>query len=102
MDEKLNAGDDNLNINPSENSEKSYEEIQQEVQEQDAKDNPEEEFSEEELREMYIQSLKDSRKVFKPVQHHGKITTNQFGVEYKQKRKKRNTLAKKSRKANRK
>jgi hypothetical protein len=123
MDDKLNAEESGLNITPNEQnedgvifnpkveeegridefpeSEKSYEELQAEVAELDKEENPEEELSEEEMREMYIQALKDSRKVFRPVKHNGNVTTNQFGVAYKQKRKRKNSLAKKSRQANR-
>jgi hypothetical protein len=59
------------------------------------------ELTDDEKKELYIKQLKESRRVFKPVQHNGKITTNQFGTKYKQKRKRRNKLAKASRKANR-
>lgn len=98
--------DEKLNINPAdetqENIEKSYEEIQQEVQEQDEKDNPEQELTEEEQKELYVQMLKDSRIKFRNTVHDGNVTRTQFGPKYKQKRKRKNTLAKKSRKANRK
>lgn len=53
-------------------------------------------------REEYIQYLKDSKKVFKPIKHKGKITINQFGTAYKEKRRKKNKATKKSRRANRK
>jgi len=59
------------------------------------------ELSDDEKKELYVKQLKESRKVFKPVQHNGKTTTNQFGLAYRQKRKRRNKLAKASRKANR-
>lgn len=86
-----------------------------------------EELSEEELKEIYIQQLKDSKKVFKPLKHPTKvvgtetvvspigtkrkvnektvqtnITTNQFGAAYNQKRKRKNKLTKASRRNNRK
>jgi hypothetical protein len=59
------------------------------------------ELNDDEKKELYVKQLKESRKVFKPVQHNGKTTTNQFGLAYRQKRKRRNKLAKASRKANR-
>lgn len=97
--------DEKLNINPAdetqENIEKSYEEIQQEVQEQDEKDNPEQELTEEEQKELYVQMLKDSRIKFRNTVHDGNVTRTQFGPKYKQKRKRKNTLAKKSRQKNR-
>lgn len=52
-------------------------------------------------REEYIRLLKESHIKFKPVKHNGKITTNQFGAAYKEKRRKKNKQTKKSRKANR-
>lgn len=61
-----------------------------------------EEEKEELERQEYIQFLKDSKKVFKPIKHKGNVTTNQFGTKYKEKRKKKNKATKKSRKANRK
>lgn len=87
----------------------------------------EEELSKEELKEIYIQQLKDSKKVFKPFKHPTKVVgtetvvspigtkrkvkektvqtniiTNQFGTTYKQKRKRKNKLTKASRRNNRK
>lgn len=59
------------------------------------------ELSDDEKKELYIKQLKESRKVFKSVRHNGNVTTNQFGTAYKQKRKRRNKMAKASRKANR-
>lgn len=59
-------------------------------------------LNEEEEREIKIKELKDSRIKFHPIKHNGNITTNQFGTAYKQKRKRKNALTKKSRKANRK
>ena len=63
------------------------------------------ELTEEELkekeREEYIQLLKDSKKVFKPIKHKGNVTTNQFGSNYKKKRRNKNKATRKSRKANR-
>lgn len=109
MDDKLNVEESGLGITPEESTnqentqeeEKSYEELQAEVAELDNDENPEKELSEEEMREAYIKALKDSRKVFRPIKHNGNVTTNQFGATYKQKRKRRNKLAKASRKANR-
>lgn len=108
MSDKLNVEESGLGITPEDptpentQEEKSYEELQAEVAKLDKEENPEEELSEEELREIYIQSLKNSRKVFRPVKHNGNVTTNQFGTAYKQKRKRRNSLTKKSRQKNRK
>ena len=59
------------------------------------------ELTDDEKKELYIKQLKESRRVFNPVRHNGNVTTNKFGAKYKQKRKKRNALTKKSRKANR-
>ena len=53
-------------------------------------------------REEYVKLLKESKIKFKPVKHDGKVTTNQFGATYKEKRKRKNKATKKSRKANRK
>jgi len=85
-----------------------------------------EELSEEELKAIYIQQLKDSRKRFKPLSHPTKVVetetvvspfgrkrkikvktvqtnviVNKFDTAYKEKRKRKNKLAKASRKANR-
>lgn len=60
-----------------------------------------EEEKEELERQEYIQFLKDSKKVFKPIKHKGNVTTNQFGSTYKNKRKKKNKATRKSRKTNR-
>jgi hypothetical protein len=184
MDEKLNAEESGLNITPNEQnedsvifnpkveeegridefpeSEKSYEELQAEVEALDREENPnnvdflepqplmdeddldkknylkitptfyikphipeeDEEVPEgvelfkvlnpetgvaekrpltdDEKREVYIRELKDSRIRFRNSVHDGNVTHTKFGVQYKQKRKRRNTLAKKSRKTNRK
>ena len=59
------------------------------------------ELTDEEKREVIVHELKASRKVFNPIKQQGNKTTNQFGNKYKQKRKRRNSLTKKSRKANR-
>lgn len=59
------------------------------------------ELNDREKKLLYVKQLKESQKVFNPIKHKGKITTNQFGAKYKQKRKKRNKLTKNSRKANR-
>ena len=53
-------------------------------------------------REEYIRLLKESHIRFRPVKHDGKVTTNQFGAAYKEKRRKKNKQTKKSRRANRK
>ena len=106
---------------------KSFEEIQAEVDALDQEHNEEsDELSDEEKKEQFIKLLKDSHKVFKPITNpvktvstiivdksHGRQvrektravitneTVNPYGTTYKQKRKKKNTQAKKSRKANR-
>ena len=59
------------------------------------------ELTDEEKREVIVHELKESRKVFNPIKQNGKITTNQYGSKYRQKRKRKNSLTKKSRKANR-
>lgn len=60
------------------------------------------ELSDEEKRELYIKALKKSRIKFKNTVHDGKVTHTKFDTNYKKKRRKRNKLAKKSRKINRK
>ncbi len=54
----------------------------------------EKELTEEEKREQLIQAIKQSHLNYKPKKH--------FGVAYKKERKRKNTQAKKSRRANRK
>lgn len=51
-------------------------------------------------RENYISYLKESVKVFHPITTKGNVTTNKFGDGYKQHRKRRNSLAKKTRSNN--
>lgn len=105
--------------------EKIMEGVEDELQEA-LGETDEREPTEEELKEIYIQQLKDSRIKFRPIKHAIKtvgtttvvssigrerqvkekavqtnLTINQFGAAYKQKRKRRNKLAKASRKANR-
>ena len=58
-------------------------------------------LTDDEKREVYIHELKQSRKSFNPIRHNGNVTTNKYGSNYKQKRKKKNKQAKKSRRANR-
>lgn len=71
------------------------------------------ELSEEELKALYVQQLKNSKSKVRQQKHPVKkvgtdivvmknITINSYGVEYKKARKKKNKLAKASRKANRK
>lgn len=94
---------------------------------EEALEENEEKLSDEELKEIYIQQLKDSKKVFNPLSHPTKvvgtetvvspigtkrkvkettvqtnITTNQFGAAYNQKRKRKLKLSKASRRNNRK
>jgi len=59
------------------------------------------ELTDDEKKEIIVHELKESRKVFNPIRHNGNKTTNQYGGKYKQKRKRKNSLTKKSRKANR-
>lgn len=59
------------------------------------------ELTDEEKKEIYLLELKRSKQVFQPIKHDGNRTTNQFGSNYKQKRKRKNSLSKKSRRANR-
>lgn len=110
---------------------KSYEEIQAEVDalvSEHDEELPEEEkeLTDEEKKAQYIELLKESRKVFRPLSnpmqtvgthteegilgrkrqvkdkaYATNVTVNQFDSAYKQKRKRKNTAAKKSRKANR-
>jgi len=71
------------------------EEIEEEVQAEEneiALDEPKE-LTEEEKRELLVQKLKESKKKYKP--------KKVYGVSYKQNRKRKNKLSKKSRKANR-
>ena len=60
------------------------------------------ELTDEEKREIYIQHLKDSRKVFNPIKHIGNKTINPYGVAYKKKRQNKNKMAKNSRRMNQK
>jgi len=59
------------------------------------------ELTDEEKREIIVHELKESRKVFNPINQQGNKTTNPYGSKYKQKRKRKNKLTKASRKANR-
>lgn len=122
---------ENENVNPEELQNVNLTTLPVETEEVEEKLNEEvdekEELSEEELKEIYIQQLKDSKKVFKPLSHPTKVvgietvinpitnrkrkvketavqtnlTTNKFDTAYKQKRKRKNKLTKASRKANR-
>ena len=60
----------------------------------------EKELSDEEKKEIYIEQLKKSRMTFNPITHMGKETVNKFGDGYKKHRKRRNSLAKKTRSNN--
>jgi hypothetical protein len=62
----------------------------------------EKELTEEEKREQRIQFLKNSHIHFKSIKTKGNKTINQFGTSYKKERKRKNKLAKQSRKKNRK
>lgn len=59
------------------------------------------ELTEEEKREIFIKTLKESKIKFHPVKHDGSITTNQFGASYRKARKRKNRIQKKSRKNSR-
>lgn len=59
-------------------------------------------LTDEEKREIVIKDLKESKIHFRNVTHVGNKTKVKFGTAYKQKRKRRNSLAKASRKVNRK
>ena len=58
-------------------------------------------LTDEEKKEIFVLELKRARIKFRNTTHDGNVTKTQFGSNYKQKRKKKNTLRKKSRKANR-
>ena len=96
-----------INIEPKEEldiqSVKTQEEIQELLEEQPEDLTEEvEELTDEEKREQYVELLKESRIRFRNTVHDGNVTKTQFGPKYKQKRKRKNSLQKKSRKANRK
>ena len=76
----------------------TIDEIEKELENQEE----DRELTEEEKRELYIKQLKESHIRFHPITHDGKYTYNKYGVEYRKKRKIKNRLTKKSRKANRK
>ncbi len=61
------------------------------------------ELTEEEKREEFIKQLKESKikNAFRPIKQDGNITTNQFGANYKKKRRVKNKSQKKSRKLSR-
>jgi len=59
------------------------------------------ELSDDEKKEIYVLELKRSKRVFNPIKHDGNKTINQFNTKYKQKRQRKNKMAKASRKANR-
>ena len=110
MDDKLNVEEGGLGINiePKEKVEiedtlevqKAIEELNKKAEEL-PEDEEEKELTDEEKKELYIKQLKDARKQFYPIKHDGNITTNQFGTKFKQHRKRKNTLTKQSRRANR-
>ena len=59
------------------------------------------ELNDEEKHDIVVHELKESRINFRNTTHEGNKTKTQFDAKYKQKRKRKNTLTKKSRKANR-
>lgn len=89
--EKLNVGELDITLGDDYNENESFSE-----------NNEQHELSEEEERELYIEQLKKMHIRFNPIKHVGNKTINPYGVQYKQKRKKRNKVAKASRKTNRK
>jgi hypothetical protein len=60
------------------------------------------ELSDEEKHELFVKQLKESKIKFRPIKQVGNKTINKYGTAFKKKRKVKNKLAKKSRKANRK
>ena len=62
----------------------------------------ERELTDEEKKELLIEQLKHARKIFVPIKNIGKITTNQFGAVYKENRRRKNKVQRKSRSINRK
>jgi len=58
-------------------------------------------LTDEEKHEVLVLDLKQSKIRFRNTVHDGNVTKTKFDANYKQKRKRRNALAKKSRKANR-
>ena len=63
----------------------------------------EKELTDEEKKAIFIQNLKNFHKNnhnFRPIKQVGKYTTNQFGIDYKKKRQKKNKIQRKSRKLN--
>ena len=63
---------------------------------------PEEELTEEQKKELYVQQLKNSKIRFQSTETKGNITINKFGYDYKKKRQHKNKAQKNSRKINRK
>jgi len=68
---------------------------------EDVEESIENELTDEEKREIYIQQLKESKIKYQSIKHKGKTTINQFGSDYRKKRQRKNKMAKASRKANR-
>lgn len=58
-------------------------------------------LTDEERKEIIVRELKNSRINFRNITHEGNTTKVKFNNQYKQKRKKRNKIAKASRRANR-
>ena len=110
MDEKQNVekGGLGINIEPKEEEitadtlevQKAIEELNKKADEL-PEDKEEKELTDEEKKELYIKQLKDARKSFYPIKQDGNVTTNQFGTKFKQHRKRKHSLTKSSRRANR-
>jgi len=73
-----------------------------EFTEEEKQEVEEKELTDEEKKEILIEQLKRARKTFNPIKNIGKITTNQFGAAYKENRRRKNKVQRKSRSINRK
>jgi hypothetical protein len=101
-DDKESTLDNLNNIENNKQEQLSDEEKLNQYYESLKNDDENDELSDEEKREKLIKFLKESRIKFKNTVHNGNVTHTKFDTNYKKKRKKRNKLTKKSRKANRK
>ena len=69
---------------------------------EEEKQDEEKELTDEEKKELLIKQLKYARQRFTPIKHFGKITINQFPSAYKENRRRKNKVQRKSRSINRK
>ena len=69
---------------------------------EEEKQDEEKELTDEEKQDVLIEQLKRARQRFTPIKNTGKITTNQFGSAYKENRRRKNKVQRKSRSINRK